>query len=100
VVVWRHGQIDVQAVAARGHADAHAAGIAHHHAIADTTVLPAGPDAAAEATVFAALSAVPASRSTDALAPTPAALRHVWVAASHWAATTRSVIPARRPPRA
>jgi hypothetical protein len=97
--LWQHARSEpAREPSADAHADAHAQALPHHHAATDTTVLPGGPDAAAEAAVLAALIAVPVLRG-----PHPfvlADLDHVWAALPPWAATAHTVRPPRRPPRA
>ena len=92
MLMWRHA--GDRATAPDAHARAHDAGEAHVHADDDASVL--GSDAFAAA--LAAFVGAPAPRA-HAVNAMPS-LRHVWIAATPWSPTVRTVAPPQRPPHA
>jgi hypothetical protein len=93
VIRWLHGN----ASRTEAHAQLHATGQAHDHSLADASVLPLGSDSATEAVAQLAITWAPAAERPFVV---PDGARHVQLGTPPWAATTRSIAPPLKPPRA
>ena len=89
---WQHGD-----AARDAHAQWHASGQAHDHALTDSSVVPLGPDTTSEAVAVLAVTLAPAAEMRWAL---PESARHVQTEVTPWAATSRTIAPPLKPPRA
>jgi hypothetical protein len=89
---WKHG-----AAAQDVHARWHDEGVAHRHAVSDGSVWSPADDAASDAVGHLACLL---AAGTEARWQPAVAARHVRSDARGWSATTRSIRPPLRPPRA
>ena len=91
VVHWRHGDATRDE-----HAQWHATGQLHEHALTDPSVLPLSADTASEAVAQLAATLAPGAEATGLIHD---GARHVQADAAAWAPTSRAIAPLLKPPR-